>query len=85
MRGEEGPKSRALVMNVGAKRYVSSSPSLIFYLNIARLFVSFAYSFAQVRCDSTIEAGIETCSNCRRLGIVCQFSRVPMKRGPSKG
>lgn len=40
---------------------------------------------SQVRCDATSEAGVETCSNCRRLGVACQFSRVPMKRGPSKG
>ncbi|KAL1998810.1 hypothetical protein VTN02DRAFT_5538 [Thermoascus thermophilus] len=39
----------------------------------------------KVRCDATSEAGVETCSNCRRLGVACQFSRVPMKRGPSKG
>lgn len=39
----------------------------------------------KVRCDANSESGVETCSNCRRLGVVCQFSRVPMKRGPSKG
>ncbi|KAJ9375072.1 transcriptional regulator family: Fungal Specific TF [Paecilomyces variotii] len=39
----------------------------------------------KVRCDATSESGVETCSNCRRLGVNCQFSRVPMKRGPSKG
>ncbi|OQE28934.1 hypothetical protein PENFLA_c004G03205 [Penicillium flavigenum] len=39
----------------------------------------------KVRCDASSETGLETCSNCRRLGVVCQFSRVPMKRGPSKG
>ncbi|KAH2308130.1 hypothetical protein KXV47_006713 [Aspergillus fumigatus] len=38
-----------------------------------------------VRCDASSESGVETCSNCRRLGVACQFSRVPMKRGPSKG
>lgn len=42
-------------------------------------------SSVQVRCDASSETGVETCSNCRRLGVVCQFSRVPMKRGPSKG
>lgn len=42
---------------------------------------------AQVRCDSTTSDGtmIETCSNCRRLKLTCQFERAPMKRGPSKG
>ncbi|KAM5443752.1 Glucose-responsive transcription factor [Microsporum ferrugineum] len=39
----------------------------------------------KVRCDATSEAGVETCSNCRRTGATCEFSRVPMKRGPSKG
>ncbi|KAJ6161206.1 hypothetical protein N7470_004602 [Penicillium chermesinum] len=39
----------------------------------------------KVRCDASSENGLDTCSNCRRLGAVCQFSRVPMKRGPSKG
>ncbi|KAJ5347269.1 hypothetical protein MYU51_004325 [Penicillium brevicompactum] len=39
----------------------------------------------KVRCDASSETGLETCSNCQRLGAVCQFSRVPMKRGPSKG
>ncbi|KAF9889402.1 Glucose-responsive transcription factor [Aspergillus nanangensis] len=39
----------------------------------------------KVRCDASSESGVETCSNCRRLGVICQFSRVPMKRGPSKG
>ncbi|KAJ5495822.1 hypothetical protein N7539_000938 [Penicillium diatomitis] len=39
----------------------------------------------KVRCDASSENGIEDCSNCRRLGVICQFSRVPMKRGPSKG
>lgn len=39
----------------------------------------------KVRCDASTETGIDTCSNCRRLGVACQFSRVPMKRGPSKG
>ncbi|KAJ5105625.1 hypothetical protein NUU61_002972 [Penicillium alfredii] len=39
----------------------------------------------KVRCDASSESGLESCTNCRRLGVVCQFSRVPMKRGPSKG
>ncbi|OJD25163.1 hypothetical protein ACJ73_03465 [Blastomyces percursus] len=39
----------------------------------------------KVRCDATSEAGVETCSNCRRTNATCEFSRVPMKRGPSKG
>ncbi|KAI9870625.1 MAG: Glucose-responsive transcription factor [Pleopsidium flavum] len=39
----------------------------------------------KIRCDATSESGVEQCSNCKRVGSRCQFSRVPMKRGPSKG
>ena len=39
----------------------------------------------KIRCDADGEPGHENCSNCRRVGSRCQFSRVPMKRGPSKG
>ena len=40
----------------------------------------------QIRCDASTEGGaVETCTNCRRISQTCQFSRVPMKRGPSKG
>ncbi|KAI9818788.1 MAG: Glucose-responsive transcription factor [Pycnora praestabilis] len=39
----------------------------------------------KIRCDATSESGIEQCSSCKRVGTRCQFSRVPMKRGPSKG
>lgn len=39
----------------------------------------------KIRCDATSESGDEQCSNCKRVGTTCQFSRVPMKRGPSKG
>ncbi|KAL1960320.1 hypothetical protein VTO42DRAFT_8280 [Malbranchea cinnamomea] len=39
----------------------------------------------KVRCDATSDNGVETCSNCRRTNATCEFSRVPMKRGPSKG
>ncbi|KAH6679486.1 hypothetical protein B0J14DRAFT_649874 [Halenospora varia] len=39
----------------------------------------------KIRCDATGEPGDEQCSSCRRVGARCQFSRVPMKRGPSKG
>ncbi|KAI9736562.1 MAG: Glucose-responsive transcription factor [Claussenomyces sp. TS43310] len=39
----------------------------------------------KIRCDATSESGEEQCSNCKRVGTRCQFSRVPMKRGPSKG
>jgi hypothetical protein len=39
----------------------------------------------KIRCDATGEEGNEQCSSCKRVGTRCQFSRVPMKRGPSKG
>ena len=39
----------------------------------------------QIRCDATSENGPEACSSCKRTGARCQFSRQPMKRGPSKG
>lgn len=43
--------------------------------------------WSQVRCDSTSSDSntIETCSNCQRQKLTCQFERAPMKRGPSKG
>ncbi|KAI9894387.1 MAG: Glucose-responsive transcription factor [Vezdaea aestivalis] len=40
----------------------------------------------KIKCDATSETvGSEPCSSCRRLDVTCQFSRAPMKRGPSKG
>ncbi|KAE8453456.1 hypothetical protein EG329_010317 [Mollisiaceae sp. DMI_Dod_QoI] len=39
----------------------------------------------KIRCDATGETENEQCSSCKRVGTHCQFSRVPMKRGPSKG
>ncbi|KAJ9667345.1 Glucose-responsive transcription factor [Coniosporium apollinis] len=39
----------------------------------------------KIRCDATSENGPEACTSCKRTGAVCQFSRQPMKRGPSKG
>jgi hypothetical protein len=39
----------------------------------------------KIRCDATSESGEAACSSCKRVGTICQFSRVPMKRGPSKG
>lgn len=38
----------------------------------------------KIRCDAASE-GNESCSSCKRVGTSCQFSRQPMKRGPSKG
>lgn len=39
----------------------------------------------KVKCDAASETGEEPCSNCRRSSIRCLFSRIPQKRGPSKG
>lgn len=39
----------------------------------------------KVKCDAQSELGQEACSNCRRSGVACLFSRIPQKRGPSKG
>lgn len=37
----------------------------------------------KIKCNAQSEEG--PCSNCRRSSVECQFSRVPQKRGPSKG
>lgn len=37
----------------------------------------------KIRCDASTDDDL--CSSCRRVGARCQFSRVPLKRGPSKG
>jgi hypothetical protein len=39
----------------------------------------------KIKCDALSENGEEACSNCRRSNARCLFSRVPQKRGPSKG
>lgn len=39
----------------------------------------------KIKCDASSETGEEICSNCRRSNVRCMFSRVPQKRGPSKG
>ncbi|KAF2655236.1 hypothetical protein K491DRAFT_716458 [Lophiostoma macrostomum CBS 122681] len=39
----------------------------------------------KIRCDATSENGPQACSSCKKTGARCQFSRQPMKRGPSKG
>jgi hypothetical protein len=39
----------------------------------------------KIKCDATDESGESQCSSCKRTGTRCAFSRVPMKRGPSKG
>ncbi|KAK9459172.1 uncharacterized protein V1516DRAFT_681162 [Lipomyces oligophaga] len=39
----------------------------------------------KIRCDASPDIGQEQCSSCKRVGEKCSFSRIPMKRGPSKG
>ncbi|KAK4162868.1 glucose transport transcription regulator RGT1 [Cladorrhinum sp. PSN259] len=39
----------------------------------------------KIKCDAQSEASEQPCSNCRRSNGQCLFSRVPQKRGPSKG
>ncbi|KAK3945661.1 glucose transport transcription regulator RGT1 [Diplogelasinospora grovesii] len=39
----------------------------------------------KIKCDAQIEGNDLPCSNCRRSSAPCLFSRVPQKRGPSKG
>ncbi|KAK5946854.1 hypothetical protein PMZ80_000998 [Knufia obscura] len=41
----------------------------------------------KVRCDADSEGTgqLKTCSNCVKSGQTCDYSRVPQKRGPSKG
>ena len=41
---------------------------------------------SKVKCDAADSDGpLQTCSNCQKAGSTCEYSRVPMKRGPSKG
>ncbi|KAK4153067.1 glucose transport transcription regulator RGT1 [Chaetomidium leptoderma] len=39
----------------------------------------------KIKCDAQSDANEQPCSNCRRSNAQCLFSRVPQKRGPSKG
>ncbi|KAK3902679.1 glucose transport transcription regulator RGT1 [Staphylotrichum tortipilum] len=40
----------------------------------------------KIKCDAqSVDATEQPCSNCRRSNAQCLFSRVPQKRGPSKG
>lgn len=38
----------------------------------------------KIRCDAG-DDNKDHCSKCKSVGTRCQFSRIPMKRGPSKG
>ncbi|ATY65054.1 Fungal transcriptional regulatory [Cordyceps militaris] len=39
----------------------------------------------KIKCDAQSDTGETACSSCGRASINCLFSRVPQKRGPSKG
>lgn len=39
----------------------------------------------KIKCDAQSDSGDAPCSSCARSSIRCLFSRVPQKRGPSKG
>ncbi|RCI17385.1 hypothetical protein L249_2676 [Ophiocordyceps polyrhachis-furcata BCC 54312] len=39
----------------------------------------------KIKCDAQSDSGDTPCSSCARSSIRCLFSRVPQKRGPSKG
>jgi hypothetical protein len=39
----------------------------------------------KIKCDAQSDAGEVACGNCIRASVSCLFSRVPQKRGPSKG
>ncbi|KAK0617090.1 hypothetical protein B0T14DRAFT_433968 [Immersiella caudata] len=39
----------------------------------------------KIKCDAQSDAIEQPCTNCRRSSAQCLFSRVPQKRGPSKG
>lgn len=39
----------------------------------------------KIKCDAQSDTGENPCSSCARSSIRCLFSRVPQKRGPSKG
>lgn len=39
----------------------------------------------KIRCDASETEPHPICTSCRRTNALCQFSRTPMKRGPSKG
>jgi hypothetical protein len=39
----------------------------------------------KIKCDAQSDTGETPCSSCARSNIRCLFSRIPQKRGPSKG
>lgn len=39
----------------------------------------------KIKCDAQSDTGESPCTSCARSSIRCLFSRVPQKRGPSKG
>lgn len=39
----------------------------------------------KIRCDAVDNAPNVACTSCKRMNVVCEYSRIPQKRGPSKG
>lgn len=39
----------------------------------------------KIKCDALDETGKPPCGNCKRVNLTCGFTRLPQKRGPSKG
>lgn len=41
----------------------------------------------KIRCDADTDSTgqLKTCTNCQKSGQTCEYSRIPQKRGPSKG
>lgn len=39
----------------------------------------------KIKCDATSDSGENPCTSCAKSNVRCLFSRVPQKRGPSKG
>ncbi|KAF2670384.1 hypothetical protein BT63DRAFT_237006 [Microthyrium microscopicum] len=39
----------------------------------------------KIRCDATADNDAAACTACKKASMICQFSRTPQKRGPSKG
>jgi len=57
-------------MNVARKRYI---------------FLVQGETYSQTRCDAISKPNVKQCSSCKRAGVTCSFSWVPMKRGLTKG
>ncbi|AEO64339.1 uncharacterized protein THITE_2037048 [Thermothielavioides terrestris NRRL 8126] len=39
----------------------------------------------KIKCNAPADSSVQACANCQRSHAACLFSRIPQKRGPSKG